>query len=99
MIQSNVLTLKFPPHGTYVLNKQPPNKQLWLSSPISGPRRFDYREVETDDDNGKTVVKGKWVSTERQGEESVSLSQLLEQELKQPLGVQGEGRRWDETSG
>ena len=28
--------------GTYVINKQPPNKQIWLSSPISGPKRFDY---------------------------------------------------------
>jgi hypothetical protein len=22
-------------HGTYVINKQPPNKQIWLSSPVS----------------------------------------------------------------
>ncbi|XP_005105211.1 frataxin, mitochondrial [Aplysia californica] len=28
--------------GTYVINKQTPNKQLWLSSPISGPKRYDY---------------------------------------------------------
>eukprot|EP00834_Sanchytrium_tribonematis_P008718 NODE_1137_length_2056_cov_0.948901.p2 type:complete len:150 gc:universal NODE_1137_length_2056_cov_0.948901:1854-1405(-) len=26
----------------YVLNKQPPNKQIWWSSPISGPLRFDF---------------------------------------------------------
>eukprot|EP00835_Amoeboradix_gromovi_P003996 NODE_288_length_11703_cov_0.386591.p8 type:complete len:122 gc:universal NODE_288_length_11703_cov_0.386591:5079-4714(-) len=26
----------------YVLNKQPPNRQIWWSSPISGPLRFDY---------------------------------------------------------
>lgn len=25
-----------------MLNKQPPNKQIWLSSPISGPKRYDY---------------------------------------------------------
>jgi len=25
-----------------VLNKQPPNKQIWLSSPLSGPKRFDW---------------------------------------------------------
>ncbi|CAO1616912.1 unnamed protein product [Jaminaea pallidilutea] len=37
-----VMTLKAPPTGTYVINKQPPNKQIWLSSPISGPKRFDY---------------------------------------------------------
>lgn len=27
--------------GTYIINKQPPTKQIWLSSPISGPKRFD----------------------------------------------------------
>ena len=25
-----------------MLNKQPVNKQIWLSSPVSGPKRFDY---------------------------------------------------------
>ena len=42
MSQAGVLSLTFPPHGTYVLNKQPPNKQIWLSSPVSGPKRYDY---------------------------------------------------------
>ncbi|RCN46982.1 putative frataxin [Ancylostoma caninum] len=27
--------------GTYVINKQSPNRQLWLSSPVSGPKRYD----------------------------------------------------------
>lgn len=31
-----------PGVGTYVLNKQPPNKQIWLSSPVSGPKRYDW---------------------------------------------------------
>ncbi|RIA90209.1 hypothetical protein C1645_693748, partial [Glomus cerebriforme] len=39
---SGVLTLKCGSLGTYVLNKQPPNKQIWLSSPISGPKRYDF---------------------------------------------------------
>lgn len=39
---SGVLTLKLGDHGTYVINKQPPNKQIWLSSPFSGPKRYDY---------------------------------------------------------
>lgn len=30
--------------GTYVINRQPPSKQIWLSSPTSGPKRFDYVE-------------------------------------------------------
>src|SRR5690349_5897353 len=33
-IQSGVLTLNMRESGTYVINKQPPNKQIWLSSPI-----------------------------------------------------------------
>ena len=28
--------------GTYVINKQSPNQQIWLSSPVSGPARFDF---------------------------------------------------------
>ncbi|KAH9524642.1 hypothetical protein Btru_027424 [Bulinus truncatus] len=40
---SGVLTVHLgSTEGTYVLNKQTPNKQIWLSSPLSGPKRFDY---------------------------------------------------------
>jgi len=39
---SGVLTLMLGNSGTYVINKQPPNKQIWLSSPFSGPKRYDY---------------------------------------------------------
>ena len=28
------MTLKLGDEGTYVINKQPPNKQIWLSSPV-----------------------------------------------------------------
>ena len=28
--------------GTFVLNKQAPNLQIWLSSPVSGPLRYDF---------------------------------------------------------
>ena len=41
-VASGVLTLSMPPHGTWVLNKQTPNRQIWWSSPISGPRRYEY---------------------------------------------------------
>ena len=41
-LSSGVLTLKIAGTGTWVLNKQVPNRQLWLSSPLSGPCRFDY---------------------------------------------------------
>ncbi|KAK8762572.1 frataxin [Amblyomma americanum] len=29
-------------YGTYVINKQTPNRQIWLSSPVSGPKRYDF---------------------------------------------------------
>lgn len=40
---SGVLNVKLGGElGTYVLNKQTPNLQIWLSSPVSGPKRFDF---------------------------------------------------------
>ena len=50
----------------YVLNKQQPNLQIWLSSPISGPQRF---EMELDD--------GLWYQIRTKEE----LIQLLEREF------------------
>jgi len=39
---NQVLTLRLGDLGTYVVNKQTPNRQIWLSSPVSGPSRFDW---------------------------------------------------------
>ena len=72
--QAGVLTLIFPPHGTYVLNKQPPNKQIWLSSPVSGPKRYDW--VVRAGDVG-VEGRGRWVYL-RDGS---TLSGLLEEEV------------------
>ncbi|KAK3165644.1 hypothetical protein QOZ80_1AG0035940 [Eleusine coracana subsp. coracana] len=41
---NQVLTLRLGNLGTYVVNKQAPNRQIWLSSPVSGPSRFDWDE-------------------------------------------------------
>ncbi|ABN68014.1 Frataxin homolog, mitochondrial precursor Contains: Frataxin homolog intermediate form [Scheffersomyces stipitis CBS 6054] len=48
-LSHGVMTLTIPPHGTYVINKQPPNKQIWLSSPVSGPKRYD-------------LIGGQWIT-------------------------------------
>ncbi|XBW35133.1 hypothetical protein QEN19_000696 [Hanseniaspora menglaensis] len=56
--------------GSYVINKKPPNKQIWLSSPISGPFRFDYDSLVND-----------WVSLRDNGD--TKLSVLLNNEIKQ----------------
>uniref|UniRef100_A0A8D0GSN4 Frataxin, mitochondrial n=1 Tax=Sphenodon punctatus TaxID=8508 RepID=A0A8D0GSN4_SPHPU len=40
---TGVLTIKLGDGmGTYVINKQTPNKQIWLSSPTSGPKRYNW---------------------------------------------------------
>ena len=70
-----MLTLLFPPHGTYVLNKQPPNKQIWLSSPVSGPKRYNW--VVRAENDGKEKGNGEWVYL-RDGS---TLSGLLEEEV------------------
>ena len=40
---------------TFVLNKQTPNRQLWLSSPISGPWRYDCHP------EGTLIGESAWV--------------------------------------
>ncbi|KAK6504619.1 Mitochondrial chaperone Frataxin [Arthrobotrys musiformis] len=62
---AGVLTLDTP-NGTYVINKQPPNKQIWLSSPVSGPKRYDWIEAE-----------GQWVYSR----DKSTLSALLTEEV------------------
>ncbi|GMS84410.1 hypothetical protein PENTCL1PPCAC_6585 [Pristionchus entomophagus] len=54
-LSMGVLSMAIAQSGTFVINKQRPNLQLWLSSPVSGPRRYDLRD-------------GKWIcAREREG--------------------------------
>ncbi len=39
----SILTIKRGTH-TIVINTQTPNRQLWYSSTVSGPQRFNYSE-------------------------------------------------------
>lgn len=91
-----MLTITFPPHGTYVINKQPPNKQIWLSSPVSGPKRYDWlgeqpkvEESKTGEDGGPLIddVVGDWVYM-RDGS---LLSELLRGELGVDMDSKVEG--------
>ncbi|XP_017034594.1 frataxin homolog, mitochondrial [Drosophila kikkawai] len=63
-------------HGTYVINRQTPNKQIWLSSPTSGPKRYDFV--------GGEGGAGKWVY-KHSGQ---SLHELLQQEIPNILRQQ-----------
>ncbi|CAN0914734.1 Frataxin, mitochondrial [Linum grandiflorum] len=68
---NEVMTLELGELGTYVLNKQTPNRQLWLSSPVSGPSRFDWdRDAEA------------WIYQRTKA----SLARVFESELQQLCG-------------
>jgi len=71
-LAAGVLELRLGDRGTFVLNKQAPNRQIWLSSPISGPLRYDFC--------GERRV---WVY----GHDGSLLHPRLEEELSQLLGV------------
>lgn len=62
-LSQGVLTLNTS-KGTYVINRQPPNKQIWLSSPLTGPNRYD-------------LVGGKWTSLRDDGKLSELLLREL----------------------
>lgn len=56
--QDGVLTVSLgSKYGIYVINKQSPNKQIWLSSPKSGPKRFDFVYAKDDANNGFWIYK------------------------------------------
>ncbi|KAK4881861.1 hypothetical protein RN001_005180 [Aquatica leii] len=64
---SGVLTINFgKPYGTYVINRQTPNRQIWLSSPTSGPKRYDYN-----------IEQNSWIYKHN----GKSLHQLLQDEV------------------
>jgi len=83
---AGVLTLVFPPAGTYVLNKQPPNKQIWLSSPISGPKRYDWVISGEGMHDKEGSGSGDWVYL-RDGS---TLSDLIRKEIGVAVGVESE---------
>ncbi|KAJ1549013.1 Mitochondrial chaperone Frataxin, partial [Cladochytrium tenue] len=85
---SGVLTVKTGVGGTYVINKQPPNRQIWLSSPISGPRRFHLTSVDGSDQ------RQRWRDV-RTGE---ALQEVLQDELSRMLKRPVELQDSDEES-
>lgn len=66
-----VVRLHLGEAGGYVVNTQTPNRQIWLSSPVSGPWRYDWDRE-----------SGEWRAT-RDGHR---LFELLERELKEIAG-------------
>lgn len=67
-LTQGVMSLTVAPGKTYVINKQPPNKQIWLSSPVSGPKRYD-------------LIGGKWITLRDNTALTDLLRSELEEEL------------------
>ena len=70
--QGGIVTLSLEGGGQYVLNKHAPNREVWLSSPVSGAWHFAPAEG------------GEWISTR---EPKARLTALLGQELTAKFGV------------
>ncbi|KAG7376630.1 hypothetical protein PHYPSEUDO_013027 [Phytophthora pseudosyringae] len=73
MFSQGVLKIDLGEHGTWVINRQVPNRQIWWSSPISGPRRYEY--------DGES---GHWLNTRDRGE----LVELLRTEILDTTGIE-----------
>ncbi|KAF2093243.1 Frataxin [Rhizodiscina lignyota] len=80
---AGVMTIELADKGSYVINKQPPNKQIWLSSPISGPKRFDWVVVGESMNQKEGSGSGEWVYL-RDGSR---LSDLLRKEVGVEFGL------------
>lgn len=70
-LDGGVLTIELDSGGQYVINPHRPNRQIWMSSPVSGASHFGWDEAGS-----------RWVST-RGG---AVLGEMLAQELAQATG-------------
>lgn len=41
-LREGILTVELADGRQYVINKHAPNRQIWVSSPVSGAAHFDY---------------------------------------------------------
>lgn len=69
-LEEGILSVELDSGGQYVINKHKPNRQIWMSSPVSGASHYEY------------VTETGWVAT--RGDET--LNRLLSQELSQTTG-------------
>jgi frataxin len=70
-ISDGVLNLHMGDSGTFVVSRQTPSRQLWLSSPVSGPWHYTYDHVSKN-----------WICTKGQ----LNFFERMENELSQVLG-------------
>ncbi|CCW63397.1 unnamed protein product [Phytomonas sp. EM1] len=82
-LSDGVLTIETT-QGTFLFNKQAPNLQLWLSSPISGPHHYDMVEgAQTTSPQGEGASRVRWVC-ECDGHD---LKEKVQEEFSEVLGI------------
>ena len=57
---SGVLSIRTRLHGTYVLNQHNVTRQVWLSSPVSGPSKYNWHRDRTAVGEGGKQRNGQW---------------------------------------
>jgi len=79
-LSDGVLNVSSRTKGTWVLNRHGPTRQLWLSSPLSGPAKFNWHE----DEVGERIGDG-W-----KGERDLTreLKKQLVEEWKEAFGME-----------
>lgn len=75
------MTITVVGKGTYVINKQPPNKQIWLSSPLSGPKRYDFCVASEGQGDKEGTALGTWIYAR----DNSSLDELIFNEIETGL--------------
>lgn len=70
-LENGILKIELDTGGQYVINKHAPNRQIWLSSPVSGAAHFNF-----------DATTGGWISTRSPG----NLADILAAELQQASG-------------
>jgi frataxin len=73
-LQGGILTIGLPDGGQYLLNKHAPNREIWLSSPVSGAWHFRHE------------VEAGWISTRTVDNARPILHRLLADELATAAG-------------
>ncbi len=83
-----VLTIKLGAKGTYVLNKQAPNRQIWWSSPVSGPRRYAYDTDKRTWMPTRAASAGSGGGGAASGGAAADIFGALQEEIKRLTGVE-----------
>lgn len=84
-LEQGVLNINLGKYGFWVINKQTPNRQIWWSSPVSGPRRYEYaynNEIKQLVHDTKHVSACNWMHTRSTDNDSNLFTDLKDELLK-----------------